>query len=496
MLRKISPIGILTVVVALILPLPSVAGPAKPEGETAKLLMTATESHDRLQAAQAAADSAFNALRVSVGAWYPTMSFSAGVGRERFEKPGPVNTNMSARQYTARATQLLWDFGATNADIERARLASIRADVSVERTRQELLLEGLNAYATLLKAQMVLKYARQSEENIRRQTGLEEVRLREGYGFTTDVLQAKSQLAGAQARRVASEEMVQVALNRFQAFFGHVDINGTTLQALALPETTLPRRLEDALTGARESNLRLQELTLNAAAARENITATQGRSFYPRIEGVLERTVKDDYQGTAGRQNESVAKVQLTLPFNLGFTALNSVKQARADAAAADSSLADQERQVLEGVRNSWSRLQSARQQAELLRDQASLAKGFLEVARSERELGTRSLIDLLTGETTLINAQSDAAAAETDVALAGYQLLAAIGHLSYTDVRTRPVQSPDRKAARPAKPPRTTTPAPGRNGKPPPAPASAAPTAPAPAPAPAVPDTPAPAPQ
>ncbi|MCW2249436.1 adhesin transport system outer membrane protein [Azospirillum fermentarium] len=437
--------------------------------------MSATESHDRLRAAQSSADSAFNALRVSVGAWYPNMAFSAGVGRERFEKPGPSNTNMYARQMTVRATQLLWDFGATNADIERARLTSIRADVSVERTRQELLLEGLGAYATLLKSQMVLKYARQSEENIRRQTGLEEVRLREGYGFSTDVLQAKSQLAGAQARRVASEEAVQVALNRFQAFFGHVDINGTALQALALPEPALPRRLEEALTRAQESNLRLQELTLTSAAARENVTATQGRSFYPRIEGVLERTVKDDYQGTAGRQNESVAKVQLTLPFNLGFTALNSVKQARADAAAADASLADQERQVLEGVRNSWSRLQSARQQAELLRDQASLAKGFLEVARSERELGTRSLIDLLTGETTLINAQSDAAAAETDVALAGYQLLAAIGHLSYTDVRTRPVgqagKDKPKPAARAPKAPAKANPAPA------PAPAAPAPS-------------------
>ncbi|CAK0779291.1 hypothetical protein WCLP8_90002 [uncultured Gammaproteobacteria bacterium] len=41
-----------------------------------------------------------------------------------------------------------------------------------------------------------------------------------------------------------------------------------------------------------------------------------------------------------------------------------------------------------------------------------------------ELVLGLRSLIDVLSGETTLINAQSDAASAVADVAIAAFTLL------------------------------------------------------------------------
>ena len=413
---------------------------ASPRDEVVSLIAKATDSHDRLKAAEAAADAARNALRVSYGGWYPTLSLSTNGGRESTTKPaGLPNTDMNAAQVSVRATQLIWDFDATNADIRRSQIAVVRADIAVERTRQELLVEGLTAYASLVRAHRLLAFARQSEDNIRRQTGLEEVRLQEGFGFTTDVLQAKSQLAGAQARRVAAEEAMQNALNRFQAYFGHVPFRLDGSQTLAPPRAALPPTLDAAVNEARRHNPRLQELALNTAAAQESVTAVRGRTLYPRIEGFVERNHKRDAAGQPGTQNELLFKLQVTFSLNTGLTAINSIRLAEADLRAADATWADQERTVLETVRNSWSRLESARAQVALLNDQASLAAGFLDVARSERELGTRSLIDILTGETTLINARSDAAAAETELVLAGYRLLAAMGRLNSAEVQTRP---------------------------------------------------------
>ncbi|WP_244560668.1 TolC family protein [Azospirillum oryzae] len=405
------------------------------------LIAKATETHDRLRGAEAAADSARNGLRISHGGWYPTLSLSANGGRETTEKPaGLPNTDLNAGQLSIRATQLIWDFDATNADIRRAQVSVVRADIAVERTRQELLVEGLSAYANLVRAHRLLTFARQSEDNIRRQTGLEEVRLQEGYGFSTDVLQAKSQLAGAQARRVAAEEAMQTALSRFQAYFGHVSFRLDGAQVLAMTKAALPASMDAAVEEARRHNPRLQELALTTAAAEEAVTSVRGRSLYPRVEGFVERNVKRDVAGQPGRQNELLFKLQVTFSLNTGLTAINSVRLAEADLRAADASWADQERTVLETVRNSWNRLESARSQVRLLNDQASLAAGFLDVARAERELGSRSLIDILSGETTLINARSDAAAAETELVLAGYRLLAAMGRLNAADIQTKPM--------------------------------------------------------
>ncbi|WP_247876557.1 TolC family protein [Azospirillum brasilense] len=414
---------------------------AAPRDEVVALIGKATETHDRLRGAEAAADGARNALRVSHGGWFPTLSLSANGGRESTTKPaGLPNTDMNASQFSARATQLIWDFDATNADIRRAQVTLVRADIAVERTRQELLVEGLTAYASLVRAHQLLAFARQSEDNIRRQTGLEEVRLQEGFGFSTDVLQAKSQLAGAQARRVAAEEATQNAQSRFQAFFGHVPFQVSNAQVLAMTRAGLPVSLDAAVEEARRHNPRLQELALTTAAAQEAVTAVRGRTLYPRIDGFVEHNIKRDVAGQSGRQNELLFKLQVTFSLNTGLTALNSIRLAEADLRAADASWADQERTVLETVRNSWNRLESARAQVQLLNDQASLAAGFLDVARSERELGTRSLIDILSGETTLINARSDAAAAETELVLAGYRLLAAMGRLNATDIQTKPM--------------------------------------------------------
>ena len=74
--------------------------------------------------------------------------------------------------------------------------------------------------------------------------------------------------------------------------------------------------------------------------------------------------------------------------------------------------------------------MKTAKNNAELLGNQANIAAEFLEFARKERTLGRRSLLDVLSGETALINSSSDAASAEIDVAIAVFTLLDAMGEL------------------------------------------------------------------
>ena len=85
---------------------------------------------------------------------------------------------------------------------------------------------------------------------------------------------------------------------------------------------------------------------------------------------------------------------------------------------------------VEEQVRNAWENLDTARQNAGYLENQVQIAGEFLRLASEERLHGRRSLIDVLSGETSLINAQSDAASAEADVTVAAFTLLRSSGLL------------------------------------------------------------------
>jgi adhesin transport system outer membrane protein len=74
--------------------------------------------------------------------------------------------------------------------------------------------------------------------------------------------------------------------------------------------------------------------------------------------------------------------------------------------------------------------VETAKNNAKYLRDQAGILAKFLELARKERKMGRRSLLDVLSAEVSLNNSQSGAASAEADVVIQTYSLLQAMGKL------------------------------------------------------------------
>jgi DNA polymerase III epsilon subunit-like protein len=85
---------------------------------------------------------------------------------------------------------------------------------------------------------------------------------------------------------------------------------------------------------------------------------------------------------------------------------------------------------VDEAVSNAFVAYRQAEINAELLAEQSALSGAFLELARKERTLGKRSLIEILAGETAEINAKSDAAEARGSIASTSLALLSAMGIL------------------------------------------------------------------
>jgi adhesin transport system outer membrane protein len=397
------------------------------------------EGHDRVLAARADVEAARQRSLEALGAWYPELEVTANVERYHLQRSEQNTVIAPAQELTGTITQLLWDFGATNAALESARLSHVQSEISLVQIRQDLTAEALAAYINLLRSAEVVLFARRSEENIRRQTGLEEARIQAGSGLSTDLLQAKTQLAGAQARRVDAEGAYELALNRYRAVFGDVPGDLTAMPGIDIDRAALPGTLTDALDVAFKGNPQLRLTSIDISIAQQERRATQSSAFAPTFEVIGERSMTKNDGGTIGRRIESSIKLELSFPFNLGFTAVNTLRAAQSDVVSATRTMGDLERQVEERVRNAWKQLGTAQERAGYLFDQAGIARAFLEVAIQERQLGQRSLIDVLSGETALINAQSDAVAAEADVLLAIVELLAASGALDYSVIRTVP---------------------------------------------------------
>jgi adhesin transport system outer membrane protein len=387
-------------------------------------------NHERIKAAEQDLAAARESARAALGDWYPTFDLTAIYGFEEQRKPNAIDTTLRFSEIDFKLTQLLWNFGSTNATIKLARLAFEQAQANLVATRQTLLLEAVIAHVNLTTTAKVLEFSRGSEANIKRQTELEDARVRRGSGFSTDVLQAKTQLAGAQSRRIQAEGTLIAARNRYRAVFYKEVEDLSALVRPRVPADLLPESLDDVVRASLEENPQLKSSRLAVAIQRETVRQTRADELLPEINGIAESKYKDNVQGTTDFKGEQLIKVELTYDFNLGLTAVNTLRAAKHTSKAAVRRTNETEDVIEEQARNAWQQLITAKANAQFLNNQANIAGEFLELARKERQLGRRELIDVLAGETALINASSDAVQAEAAVITAAYGLLSAMGRL------------------------------------------------------------------
>lgn len=389
-------------------------------------------THNLVKAAEADLKAATERHYEAKGGWYPQVNLTGNAGREEQVKSEADNTHFTFTELDINLTQKVWDFGATESTVDIAKLTIGQVRQTLEATRQTLLLDGLTAYVNVDRAAERLVFAERAEANIKRQAELEDARVRRGAGYSSDVLQAKAQLALAQSRRVGAEGELKRARNAYRVVFGREPGN---LEAVVRPDidiSQLPASVEEAVDVALNENPLLRAAQSAADIADMQRKNTKAQGYFPSIDFVTDVKFKDNVGGTEGHEREALAKVEVTYPFDLGFTARNTLRAAESDHTATVRRYRDARDRIEELVRNAWDDLEVAQRNTDILNNQAELAEAFLEQARRERdELGQRTLLEVTQAETDLLNASGDAVSAEADVAIAAYSLLNAMGRLT-----------------------------------------------------------------
>jgi TolC family type I secretion outer membrane protein len=387
-------------------------------------------------------------IGVDRSSWFPQLSFRASGGKQHVDRDATLDSNNTMRTlYTPKevgvtANQLIWDFGTVNANINRSQMNHTKEQMERLTQRTNLVLAGIDAHLKLFKARQQFEYAVKSEANIKQQAQLESARIDAGKGLSTDLLQAKAQLAGAQARRVAAQAAVDTATNRYRAVFGNDNIP-PQLEWVNEPVVALPPSLEDALRLAENQNPDVIAARSRADLKEAESKAIRNKEWMPKLSLQYDGSEKSNNDGTAGTRKDQKVLMQATWQFDTGLKAKFATDAAALAAASGRETSYYSGLQASEETENAWTDLKAARERLDYLNDQVEISLRFLELARKEREFGKRSLLDVLSGETNLINAQSEAAAAETDVVLASFRMLRAIGALDLTHVVAAPPKPP-----------------------------------------------------
>ena len=277
------------------------------------------KNHKLIEASKIDSKAAEFRVKQSKGAYYPSLDVTANYGHERIIKHGPTNdTQLVARDATAKITQTITDFGLRESTVKTSEL-SLKQSLALEKQiKNDLLLRALTAYLRVIQSRESVKYAVQSVANIKKQTELEDAAVSAGGGLTSDVLQAKTQLAGAQARLIQFEGVLDAAKHEFEYLYGFFPKNLNDLKLTKSITDQLPQSIEETVENTMKNNPSLIAARITEDIGKEAINTARS-SLFPTIKGILSHSEKQDFGGIVGFKRESSAKIDFSYPLNLSL---------------------------------------------------------------------------------------------------------------------------------------------------------------------------------
>jgi outer membrane protein len=379
----------------------------------------ALAQHPRISVAHLTALAARQSAKAVQSAFYPNIYASAtAVGTA-----DPNNTRIGAGAlnnpliYEREAdgvtiSQLMTDFGRTSELSKSAKLSTRAAEMNLEATREQILLEVHNAYFSSLAAQSVLEVARQTVK-LRQET------LQQIQTLATNKLRSDLDVSFASVDLDQANILLAKARNDLQASFAVLAtlLAERTPQTFALAEEPMPANITNDV-----SNLIVEALGQRPDLARlryqrdaaKQFAKAEGKLLYPTLSAV----------GTAGviptgaaqlPSDYAAAGINLNLPLFTGGLYTARRREAELKAKAADENLRDQEDNIIRDVQISKLNLEYSYERLALTRQLLQNANEALELAQARFKAGLSSIIELSQAELNQTSAQIGEATARAD---------------------------------------------------------------------------------
>jgi outer membrane protein len=345
-----------------------------------------------------------------------------------FVATGKVQTPSTASTYfnnlygtlALSASMTVFDFGRTKAAIGAAKEAVLATREALVGVEQQVLLSAVSAYLGVLQNVQTVALQQNNVNVLNRELKATQDKFDVGEVTKTDVAQAQAALAAARAGLVAARGNLLVAREAYKAATGAYP--GRLMPPPRAPATA--KTLAAAQAIAVRQHPSLLQAQHQVAAANWNVE---------RARAGTRPTVSASAQ--AGIDNKSNTGESLSLTFTqpiyYGGQLSSAFRQAAANDDQAKAALMQASVTVRQNVDNAWSQLSVARSSIVANREQVRAAQVAFEGVREEAKLGSRTTLDVLTAEQTLLDAKVSLVTAETNQSLAVYSLLSSMGLLT-----------------------------------------------------------------
>ena len=388
---------------------------------TAQDLLTvwrAAEQHDRTLAVARAEHAAAQTKREQAQAlWRPNVMLGLGAGlgasdvrmkNAQFSAPGMgtsegVDFRTSVHAGLATRASLMAQQPLVNPGRDAARaqleLGAHMGDMAWRAARNELLLRTAERYFALAVAQEQLRVSERQAESVARAATEAHDRFQLGDVPVTDTHEADAALAGVRA---------QVEAARLQRDLTRQSLADST--GLPLPVAQLPAQaqapgesLQAWIDAAQAANPQVQLAAHGVGMAEQELRKRRAgdavsvdlvaQAGFDRLGG------RGEFGSASNRNANAMVGVQVNIPlYDGGMTRAQASEGARL-LDKAQAQLDQAREQVAEQVRAAWLGWQAGEARVAALQDGLKASAARLDATRTGRELGDRTLMDVLNAE-------------------------------------------------------------------------------------------------
>ncbi len=380
-------------------------------------LIAAYKNSDLLVQNRAVLRATDETVAQAVAGLRPVLAFIANYSHSN-PATSSLGNDISTLELSASLT--LYDFGHTRLGIEAAKENVLATSAGLVGVEQQVLLGAVTAYMGMRNAQEVVVLNQGNVAVLQKELSATNDKFSVGEVTKTDVAIAQASLAAAQSQLTAAEGSLQVAREAYKV------ATGVYPQNLSVPPRApqLPKSINEAQMIALRTSPAILQGQHQVRAADLNTQYAES-SVRPKI-----ATTAQYGTNTNGKVGAAVG-LSLTQPIYSGGQ-LNSLgRQARANADAAKAGLMQTTLTTAQTVANAWSQLNIARASIVADQEQVRASQAAFDGVSEEAKLGSRTTLDVLTAEQTLLNAKASLIAAETSQYIAVYSVLASVGLLT-----------------------------------------------------------------
>ncbi len=369
--------------------------------------------------------------RTAVGGMLPSLSLSSGANRgsaTRFNSATNTTVSAGSQSYTAGLSAGLDVFagGRHLATVRQANADNAAADATLIQQRFAVTLTAKTAFFNVLRNQELVRVAQAQLEQAQQGLDAANERMKVGSATRSDVLRAQlavNQAKQALAQAQTTESSAEYALGRLVGESGPVTATApASLEPgpLAVPAEQLP-----ALVEAQAPSVVAAMAQVKSGAASVSVAKAQ---YMPTVRLSAGNNWVNEVAALNGGDKSWSLGVSLSYPIFNGFQREQNVETASVQADNARVALDDARLNARATLESDLAALQLAQQQVQLTREATAVAEEDMRVQNERYRLGAGTMLDRLTSQAALVQAQTNEVNARYDYQIARAQLEALVG--------------------------------------------------------------------